>query len=292
MPGMTTELDFEPFFRFQRTARQFYGLHIQPEPLVLANVWDAASARLVEAAGSPAVATTSAGVAWGLGAADGDRLDRDAAIALIKRVVAAVDVPVTADIESGFGATAEDVADTVALVLKAGAVGINIEDGLSSPSAARRLRPAAEQAERIAAARAVAESIAIPMYINARIDVFLFGVGQESGRLAETLRRAELYLEAGASGVFVPGVADPKLIGELVEGIEDPLNVLAGPGSPLVAQLRDLGVRRVSLGSGVAGAAYAAVDRAARELLTLGTYGALEGALDYGTINSLMSEKG
>ena len=276
---MTTQLEL---------AVRFRALHDPAAPLALANAWDAASARLVAAAGAPAVATTSAGVAWGLGAADGDRLDRDAALALIERVVAAVDVPVTADIESGFGAAPADVAETVARVLAAGAVGVNIEDAHSTPGAATPLRPAEEQAERLAAARAAAESAGIPLYLNARVDVYLRGVGEESGRLAETLRRSRIYLEAGASGVFVPGVADPELIGELAAGIDAPLNVLVGPGSPAVPELGKLGVARASLGSAVAEAAYAQVDRAARELLATGTYGSLAGALDYGTINALM----
>ncbi|NUP52199.1 MAG: isocitrate lyase/phosphoenolpyruvate mutase family protein, partial [Catenulispora sp.] len=240
-----------------------------------------ASARVVAATGAPAVATTSAGVAWGLGAAaDGDRLDRDAAIALIRRVAGAVEVPVSADIESGFAADPDGVAATVAAVLEAGAVGINIEDGVRDP---------AEHAERIAAARRAADAAGIPLYINARTDVFLFGLGAPETRLAETLARAERYVRAGASGVFVPGVADPETIAVLAKDIPAPVNILVGPGSPTVGELAALGVARVSLGSAVAEAAYGLVRRAAVELATEGTYTSVAQAIEYGELNKLMS---
>jgi 2-methylisocitrate lyase-like PEP mutase family enzyme len=203
-------------------------------------------------------------------------------------VVAAVSLPVTADIESGFGATAAEVADTVSRVLRIGAVGVNIEDAHPEPGSGTPLRAAEEQAERLAAARAAAERAGIPLYLNARTDVYLRGVGAESDRLAETLRRARIYLDAGASGVFVPGVADPELIAELAAGIDAPLNIMVGPGSPSVPELGKLGVARASLGAAVAEAAYTLVDRAARELLATGTYDSVREAIDYGHINDLM----
>ena len=273
----------------QELATRFRALHDPAAPLALANAWDAAGARLVAASGAAAVATTSAGVAWGLGAADGNRVGRDAALALLARVTAAVELPVTADIESGFGATPEQVADTVARVLGTGAVGVNIEDAHPEPSPGSPLRPVGEQAARLAAARAAAERAGIPLYLNARVDVFLRGAGEESGRLAETLRRARAYLDAGASGVFVPGVADAALIAELTAGIDAPVNILAGPGTASVPELGALGVARVSLGSAVAEAAYALVERAARELLETGTYESVRDALEYRRMNALMS---
>ena len=271
----------------QDKALLFRSLHTAAAPLALANVWDAASARIVQDAGAAAVATTSAGVAWGLGAADGDQLDRDQALALIARVAAAVDLPVTADIESGFGATPAEVAETVTGVIAAGAVGVNIEDAHHGAGDSP-LRPTGEQAERIAAARAAAEAVGVALYINARVDTYLSGAGDPATRLQETLTRAAAYLAAGASGVFVPGVADPLLIAGLTEVITAPLNILAGPGSPTVPELGKLGVARVSLGSSVAQAAYAVVQRAARELAATGTYTALTEATDYGSLNSLM----
>ncbi|MFF2195066.1 isocitrate lyase/phosphoenolpyruvate mutase family protein [Streptomyces sp. NPDC058157] len=260
-------------------AAAFTALHTPAAPLPLANAWDVASARIVEAAGAPAVATTSAGVAWSLGAPDGDALARDRALDLVARIASAVSVPVTADIEGGFAADAAGVGETVAGVLAAGAVGVNIEDGTRAP---------ADHAERLAAARAAADAAGVPLYINARVDTYLFGLGESATRLDETLARASAYLAAGATGVFVPGVTDPAVIAELARGIDAPLNVLVGPGAPSVGALGALGVARVSLGSWVAEAAYAVARRATEELLTGGTYGSLDGSLPYGELNALL----
>ncbi|MGW7412240.1 isocitrate lyase/PEP mutase family protein [Streptomyces sp. NPDC054863] len=255
------------------------SLHTTPKaPLLLPNAWDVASALLIEEAGATAVATTSAGVAWSLGSPDGDALDRDRALDLIAGVAAAVKVPVTADIEGGFADTAEGVGETVAAVIAAGAVGVNLEDGNRSP---------AEQSGRIAAARAAADKSGVPLYVNARIDTFLFGLGEESGRLEETIGRMRAYVGAGADGVFVPGVTDPETIAALVAAVDVPLNILAGPGAPTTAELAELGVARVSLGGAVAGSAYAAVRRATRELLTSGTYDSVADAVPHHELNAL-----
>lgn len=262
-------------------AEEFGRLH-GAGVLVLPNAWDVASARLVERAGAAAVATTSGGVAWSLGAPDGDRLAREAAVEAVRRIAAAVSVPVTADVESGFGRTAQDVADTVRAVLDAGAVGINLED------AGAPLRPVGEQAERVAAARAAADGAGVPLFVNARVDVYLRSVGEPAGRLAETVRRAEAYAAAGADGIFVPGVLDPAVLRELVDAVPRPLNVLAGPGAPAVPELAALGVRRVSIGTAIAEAAYGVAHRAAAELLTKGTYGALAGGIDYGELQAVL----
>ncbi|MFE6839167.1 isocitrate lyase/phosphoenolpyruvate mutase family protein [Streptomyces sp. NPDC057705] len=271
---MTTNLDLAA------KATAFAALHTSANPLALANAWDVASARIAEAAGAPAVATTSAGVAWSLGSPDGDALARDRALDLVARVVSAVSVPVTADIEGGFGADADAVGETVAGVLAAGAVGINIEDGPH--------RAPAEMAERLAAARAAADAAGVPLYVNARIDTYLRGLGDPATRLDETLARAAAYLRAGATGIFVPGVLDPATVAELAKGVDAPLNILLGPDAPTVAALGALGVSRVSLGSWVAEAAYAVVRRAAEELISDGTYGALAHSLPYGELNTLL----
>lgn len=272
-------------------ATRFQALHDPAAPLALANVWDVASARVVAAAGASAIATTSAGVSWGLGSADGNRVDRDLLLAQLARIVAAVDLPVTADIESGFGDTPGKVATTVARVLETGAVGINIEDAHPAPASPDQpLRPIAEQATRLAAARSAANHARIPLYINARIDVFLRRAGEESERLAETLDRARAYLDAGASGIFVLGVRDPETIAALTAGIDAPVNVGGAPGALSVAELGKLGVARVSMGSAVAQAAYALVDLAARELLEAGTYESVREAFDYPVINGLMKD--
>ncbi|MEW2527926.1 isocitrate lyase/phosphoenolpyruvate mutase family protein [Streptomyces sp. NPDC047071] len=269
-------------------ATAFRDLHVPGSPLVLPNAWDAASARLVETAGAAAVATTSAGLAWALGAGDGDRLTRDQALGALARIVDTVSVPVTADIESGYAEDAAGVADTVRAVLAAGAVGVNIEDGRHGGG--DPLRPLAEQAERIAAARGAADAAGVPLFVNARVDTYLRGAGEEpEERLALTLERAAAFLDAGADGVFVPGVVDPETVEALVAKVDGPVNVMAGPGAPPVARLAALGVARVSVGSGIAQAAHALVRGAARELLTEGTYGSLTGGLDFGEADGLFS---
>ncbi|GAA3596382.1 isocitrate lyase/phosphoenolpyruvate mutase family protein [Klugiella xanthotipulae] len=265
------------------TARLFHALHTPSRPLALVTVWDAASALVAEAAGAPALATTSAGVSWSLGFPDGDQLDRERALAAVARITAAVRVPVTADIETGYSGTDAGVADTVARLLAAGVVGINLEDGAHPPG---------ECAARIEAARTTAERAGIPLFINARTDVFLGGIGPVEDRLSETISRAARYVAAGASGIFVPGVVDRETIAALVAAIPVPLNVMVGPGAPSVAELGDLGVARASLGSGVAQAAYAVVARATRELCTAGTYAAGETHLTYGELNGLAAAAG
>ncbi|MEV6504675.1 isocitrate lyase/phosphoenolpyruvate mutase family protein [Streptomyces sp. NPDC051642] len=266
-------------------ALAFRALHVPGRPLILPNAWDAASARIVEDAGASAVATTSAGLAWALGVPDGDRLDRERALEAVARIAATVAVPVSADIESGFAKDAAGVADTVRAVLAAGAVGVNIEDALYGGEGV--LRPVAEQAERIAAAREAADAEGVPLFVNARIDTYLRGVGGVDA----TLERAAAFRAAGADGIFVPGVVEPGTVKELADGIDAPLNVLVGPGAPPVAELAALGVARVSAGSSVALAAYAVVRRAARELLDTGTYGAQTGGLGYGELNSLLGQE-
>ncbi|MER7925365.1 isocitrate lyase/phosphoenolpyruvate mutase family protein [Streptomyces sp. NPDC096057] len=263
-------------------ALAFRALHVPGRPLVLPNAWDAASARIVEDTGAAAVATTSAGVAWALGVPDGDLLGRERAVAAVARIAASVAVPLSTDIESGFAEDPAGVADTVRAVLAAGAVGVNIEDALYGGEGV--LRPVAEQAERIAAAREAADAEGVPLFVNARIDTFLRG----AGGVDATLERAAAFRAAGADGIFVPGAVEPGTVKELADGIDAPLNVLVGPGAPPVAELAALGVARVSAGSGVALAAYAVVRRAARELLDTGTYGAQAGGLGYGELNSLL----
>ncbi|MFJ1609267.1 isocitrate lyase/phosphoenolpyruvate mutase family protein [Streptomyces sp. NPDC088253] len=273
----------------RETALAFRALHTPGRPLVLPNAWNTASARLVEEAGAAAVATTSAGLAWDLGTADGDRRDRDRALGAVARVAAAVRVPVSADIESGYAKDAAGVGDTIRAVLAAGAVGVNIEDALydgagDDGGGRGSLRPVAEQAERIAAARAAADAAGVPLFINARIDTVLRG----AGGVEETLERAAAFLAAGADGIFVPGAVDPGTVKSLVAGVEGPLNVLVGPGAPPVAELAALGVARISAGSSIAQAAHAVVRRAARELLSAGTYDSLTGGLDYAELNTVL----
>ncbi|MEU4170105.1 isocitrate lyase/phosphoenolpyruvate mutase family protein [Streptomyces sp. NPDC026665] len=273
--------------RLRDSAHAFRALHVPGRPLVLANAWDAVTARIVEDAGAAAVATTSAGLAWARGVADGDRLEREDALAAVARITAVVRVPVSADIESGYASDATGLGDTVRAVLAAGAVGVNIEDALYEEGAGP-LRPVAEQAERVAAVRAAADAAGVPLFVNARIDTYLRG----AGGLEETLERAAAFLAAGADGVFVPGTVDLATVKALVEGIEGPLNILVGPGAPSVGELAGLGVARISAGSSIAAAAHALVRRAARELLGTGTCESLTGGFDYAGLNALMGRAG
>lgn len=253
--------------------------------LVLANAWDAGSAVVIADAGALAIGTTSAGVSWALGRPDGQRLTRDDMVQAVRRIVDAVDIPVTADIEGGYGPAPQDVDATVTAVLAAGAVGINLED---SRDVGGPLFSAEEQADRIRAARQAAVTSEVPdTVINARTDVFLFAIGEPDGRLDEVHRRAESYAEAGADCLFVPGLLDLAALESLVGALPLPVNAMAGPGGPSVEELRSAGVQRISVGPTIAQVAYTATRAAARELLASGTYAACEGAVDFAELNAL-----
>jgi 2-methylisocitrate lyase-like PEP mutase family enzyme len=254
-------------------AKLFRSLH-EGGPLVLPNAWDAGSAVLAVRAGAAAVATTSAGVAWSYGRRDGQQLSREAMLEVVSRIAAAVDVPVTADVEGGYGAAPDDVAATVSAAVGAGAVGVNVED---SRAPGGPLFAVDEQAARLRAAREAAGDV--DLFLNARTDVVLFGIGDPDGRLDEVRRRAAAYAEAGADCLFVPGLLDPAALAELVRTSPLPLNAMALPGGPAVADLVDAGVTRVSVGPAIAVAAYSLALRAAREVLGTGTYGSLDGSL-------------
>lgn len=262
------------------------SLHRPGHPLVLINAWDAATARLIARAGSPAIATTSAGVAFACGYPDGERIPRDQMLESIARICAAVTVPVTADVEAGYGNTPEDLHHTTTAVLEAGAVGMNLEDGTG-----RADHPLADlplQLDKIRAVKEAARRHGVPLVLNARTDVYLDRIGPEADRFAETMRRGEAYRDAGADCVFVPGVTDPAAIAAIVKRLACPVNVLAGAGSPSIAELARLGVARVSLGSGPMRAAMTLVRRLADEVLTKGTYSALEGIIPHAEMNELM----
>jgi 2-methylisocitrate lyase-like PEP mutase family enzyme len=261
-------------------------LHHGPPILVLPNAWDAISARLFEAEGFPAVATTSAGVAAALGYPDGGVVPSNEMIEAVGRIARAVKVPVTADIEHAYAATPDAVADVVLRVVAAGAVGINVEDCL--PGAAS-LEPIGVQADKIATIRRATAKAGVPVVINARTDGFLRGIGDPATRLETAIARGRAFLAAGADCVFVPGVIDSSTIAALVNGIGGPVNVLAVAGMPSTADLEALGVARVSVGSGPHRAAMATVRDVARELRTRGTYTAFtERALKYDEVNDLM----
>jgi 2-methylisocitrate lyase-like PEP mutase family enzyme len=252
-------------------AGAFAQLHTAGAPLLLPNAWDVGSAVAIAGAGAKAIATTSAGVAWALGVPDAADLGADRLAAVIARIAATVDLPVSADIEAGYG----NVAATVTAVVQAGAVGINLEDREHGSL----LHPA-EQAERLAAARTAAPG---GTWINARTDVFLGG----SRKIDEVLARSAAYAAAGADSLFVPGLTDPAEIAEIAAG-PLPVAVMVWAGAPSVAELTAVGVVRISLGSAIAQAAYAVAARAATEMLASGTYQSVADGLDYAMLNAGM----
>lgn len=224
----------------------FRALHDGARPLQLANAWDATSARVLAAAGAPAVGTTSFGVALNEGTPDGELLPLPRTLAVAEAIVSAVDVPVTIDLEAGRGRTAADVQQSVAAVIAAGAVGINIEDGI--PARPGALRDPAEQADRIAASRAASTASGIPLFINARCDVYFGAEIPAEERIDAVLRRAEAYQAAGADGLFLPGLLDLATIKTLTAQVDLPINIMVGIGAPSFAELADAGVRRLSQG--------------------------------------------
>lgn len=272
-------------------AEAFQRMHRGGAILPLPNAWDAMSARIFEAAGCAAVATTSAGVAYALGWPDGELVPRDEMIAAIGRIANAVAIPVTADLESGFGATAGEVAETVRLAIGAGAVGVNLEDAVHG--AARTLYELPAAIERIAAARRAAEAAGVPIVINARTDVYLLGIGEKSGRFDETTRRLNAYRAAGADCLYAMGHFDAETIGRLARAVNGPLNVMGLPGTPPLAELKRLGVARVSTASGPARLAMTATRKAAQALLETGDFGIFGGdTISHQEANALMTRRG
>lgn len=256
-------------------------LHSGPDILILPNAWDAVTARIVEAEGFPAVATTSAGCAAVLGYADGQHIPPEEMLFLVGRIARSVEVPVTADVEAGYGSAVE----TALGVIASGAVGINLED-----MAGDTLLPLERQIETIRAVRAASGQRGVPLVINARTDIFLAGHGDEKTRFARTVDRLNAYRDAGADCLFAPGVSDAVMIGELARAVRGPLNILAGANSPSIADMKRLGVARVSLGSGTSRIALGALRRCVRELRDQGTYSALKAdAIPYAEIQSMMN---
>jgi 2-methylisocitrate lyase-like PEP mutase family enzyme len=267
-------------------AIQFRQLHRGPGVLILPNAWDVASARIFEEAGFPAIATTSAGIAFSLGYPDGQRIPREEMVARIGRITRAVHVPVTADVESGYGSTAEDAARTTRELIQAGVAGMNLEDASD-----RRDQPLIDlqlAVEKIRAAREAAMQLRAQIVVNARTDVFLLPGGNPDADYSEALRRLVAFREAGADCVFAPGLKDAETIGRLVKAVACPLNILAGPGTPSIPELEKLGVARVSVGSGPMCATLGLLRRVAEELKTSGTYSAMEGAVPYAEVNKLL----
>lgn len=263
-------------------AQLFHQLH-QKGLLILANAWDAGSARLIESLGAKAIATTSAAVAWSHGYPDGDRLPVPLLLATVADIARAVRIPISVDSEGGYADDPAAVAEHIAALIDAGAVGINIEDGSGTPD---RLCAKIEGAKAAGARRGV------DLFVNARTDVYLKGLVPADERVAESLARAERYRRAGADGIFVPGLREAPEISAIASAARLPLNVLAWPGLPSASELEALGVRRLSAGSGIAQALLGRMSSLAAGFLRSGASDPLaDGAMPYADLNALMSER-
>jgi 2-methylisocitrate lyase-like PEP mutase family enzyme len=270
----------------KRKAEAFRAMHRGPKILLLLNVWDVAGARIFGEAGLSALATTSAGIAFAHGYRDGQKISRQEMLAMVARIAGAVPVPVTADVEAGYGDRAEDAALTARAVIASGAVGMNLEDG--SSDATHPLAEISLQLEKIAAVREAAATAGIPLVLNARTDVYLKQVGAAQERYGLAVERLAAFREAGADCVFAPGLQDRATIGRLAAELRCPLNILAGPGTPSVPELEELGVARVSVGSAAMRATLGLLRTIARELRDRGTYDALDDAPTFAEVNRLM----
>ncbi len=267
-------------------AEELRRLHHGPRMLLLLNAWDVISARLVEELGHPAVATSSAGIANCLGYPDSQRISRAEMLEMVQRIVQAVRVPVTADLESGYAGSPREMEETAQELLETGAVGLNLED---SQQGETRLIDLTLAVEKIEAVREAGAAAGVPLVINARTDAYWWKGAEPDTRTAETVRRAQAYRLAGADCIFIPGLKDPAEIAAFLRESPGPLNILGGAGVPPLPELQKLGVARVSLGSGPARAAAGMIRKIARELAETGTYASIiEGAIPYPEANRLL----
>jgi len=266
-------------------AEEFRGLHDRREVLVLPNAWDVPSARVFEDEGFPAVATSSAGMLVSLGYPDGEEIppmEFDAAVGRISRVLS---VPLSVDVVGGFGDTPERVARSVRAVIRAGAVGINIEDFVH---ASKKLLPVEKQKARLRALTRLRESLKVPFVINARTDALRYAPGDVDAKMKEAIERAEAYRDLGADCVYPMGLTDAESISEFVKALDFPTNVMVRKGLPPVPELKRLGVARVSFGPSASYAAMGLLKRASREVREKGTFDSLvEGAITFDELNSL-----
>jgi 2-methylisocitrate lyase-like PEP mutase family enzyme len=261
--------------------QRFRNLHRESGLLLLPNAWDAVTARLIESLGAKAIATTSAGLAWSRGYPDDNALPADQLIAATRDIARVIRVPLTVDIEAGYSEDPEEVARLAVRVLGAGVAGINIEDGAGSPDLL---------CKKIAAIRDHVARSGEDLFINARTDVYLRGLASGEAAIAETIRRAARYREAGCDGLFVPGVAAADAMTAISAAIEPtPLNVMAVPNLPSIDTLQKSGVRRLSAGSAIAQAALGRTSHLVSAFLA-GTMGEIfEGSANYGVVNRLFS---
>lgn len=262
------------------------ALHRPPPLLLLPNAWDLMSARIFADAGYPAIATTSAGVAWALGYADGEKTPWAEVVDATARIAAAVSVPVTADIEAGYGQTPDDVARHVVEIAQAGAVGINLED-----SADGGLRSVEDAAARIVASRRAVSQAGLDLVINARTDVYLHGSGDAAARLDETVKRGKAYLAAGADCIYVFALTDLAIITSITRALAAPVNIVGRPGTPPLAALESAGVARVSIASGATMVVASLLQQLAKDLRAKGDFGMLEHRMTRAEAQQLFAQR-
>lgn len=250
-------------------AEELRKLHHGPEVLILPNIWDVVGACIVEAAGAKAIATSSAAIAFALGYPDGERISRREMLEVVARIARAVSLPVTADLEAGYGDSCQETETLTHELIATGAVGLNLEDGAEHPP---RLRPLELQLEKIRIIRQASAQAGVPLVINARTDIYLLQIGDPKTRFAEAVRRGRAFREAGADCVFVPGVHELAIIAALVKEIDAPINILAQAQTPPAPELKKIGVARLSIGAAAGRATLGLLRQIAHELLTLGTY--------------------
>jgi len=268
-------------------AAAFLARHHTPPILLLPNVWDAMSARLFVAAGFDAVATTSGGVAWALGYPDGEHTPWTEVVAATARIVRSAQVPVTADIEAGYGATPAEVSEHVREIIQAGVLGINLEDGLHGP-----IRTIDDATARLGAARDAARKEGVPIVLNARCDIFHFQHGEESTRLAATVERCKAYRAAGADCVYPFGLRDPVTIAAFVKAVGGPVNITGRPGMPDAAALERIGVARITIASAPALVTMSGIQKIASELQATGGFEVLTASFRHPDAQKLFQTKG
>jgi 2-methylisocitrate lyase-like PEP mutase family enzyme len=269
-----------------KRAQTLRALHRPPPTLLLPNAWDLMSALIFADAGYPAIATTSAGVAWALGYADGEKTPWAEVVDATARIAAAVSVPVTADIEAGYGQTPDDVARHVVQIAQAGAVGVNLED-----SAGGGLRSVEDAAARIAAARRAVSQAGLDLVINARTDVYLHGSGDAAARLDETVKRGKAYLAAGADCIYVFALTDLAIITSITRALAAPVNIVGRPGTPPLAALESAGVARVSIASGATMVVASLLQQLAKDLRAKGDFGMLEHRMTRAEAQQLFAQR-
>jgi 2-methylisocitrate lyase-like PEP mutase family enzyme len=271
-------------------AEQLRKLHHGPRILVLSNAWDVVSARILEECGHPAIATSSAAVAFSRGYPDGQRIPRGEMLDVVARIARAVRVPVTADLEAGYGTSGKDMAETVKGAIEAGAIGMNLEDVTGDNESS--LVDTALQVEKIRAIRETAKSLGVAFVLNARTDIYLMPIGEEATHFERTVERLRAYRDAGADCLFAPGVHDRETIVKLVKAVAAPLNILMTPQCPGLAELEKMGVARVSAGSAVMRAALRVVRRIGKEMLESQSCETLfAGAIPYADLNGMMGRQ-